>query len=75
MNPIFLIQQINAIKQNPAQLGQMLRSRGIINDAQMKDITQMGSNYEQVGQYLMNGGMMPQPPQSVVDQAINIKSA
>lgn len=79
MNPFFnpmmrnpmmqVMQQYQQIKQNPNQLGSFLKQRGIINDQQMKEISQMGGNYEQVGQYLMNNGTMPQPSQDVINQA------
>lgn len=68
MNPFFnmmnnpmmnIIRQVQQIKQNPNQLASLLQQRGMINDQQAKDIQQMGTNYEQIGQYLMNNGRMP----------------
>ena len=68
MNPFFnmmnnpmmnIMRQVQQIKQNPSQLASLLQQRGMINDQQAKDIQQMGTNYEQIGQYLMNNGRMP----------------
>jgi len=75
-NPMMnIIQQYRQIKQNPGQLAQILQQRGMINDQQVKDIQQMGGNYEQIGQYLMNNGKMPtnvQQYQPQVDQIQNM---
>lgn len=68
MNPFFtmmnnpmlnVLRQVQQIKQNPNQLAALLRQRGMINDQQAQDIQQMGSNYEEIGHYLMNQGRMP----------------
>lgn len=68
MNPFFnmmnnpmmnLLQQVRQIKQNPSQLAGILQQRGMINEQQARDIQQMGGNFEQVGQYLMQNGKMP----------------
>ena len=68
MNPFFnmmnnpmmnLLQQVRQIKQNPSQLAGILQPRGMINAQQARDIQQMGGNFEQVGQYLMQNGKMP----------------
>ena len=59
-NPIFnVMRQVQQIKQNPNQLAAMLQQRGMINDQQAHDIQGMGTDYAQIGQYLMNNGMMP----------------
>lgn len=72
-NPMVqIMQQVQQIKQNPSQLSSLLRSRGIVNDQQAKEIAQMGGNFAQVGQYLMNNGTMSQPPQEVVQQAQSV---
>lgn len=82
MNPFFmnspmmqLIRQVQAIKQNPNQLGVILKQRGMIDDNQLHDIEKMGGNYEQIGHYLMNNGRMPtnvQPYQGQVNQIQNM---
>lgn len=68
MNPFFnmmnnpmmnILQQVRQIKQNPSQLAGILQQRGMINEQQARDIQQMGGNFEQVGQYLMQNGKMP----------------
>lgn len=84
MNPFFnmmnnpmmnILSQVRQIKQNPSQLASLLKQRGMINDQQAQDIQSMGSNYEQIGQYLMNSGKMPtnvQPYQEQVNQVQNL---
>lgn len=84
MNPFFnmmnnpmmnIIRQVQQIKQNPNQLASLLQQRGMINDQQAKDIQQMGGNFEQVGQYLMQNGKMPtnvQQYQGQVNQVQNM---
>ena len=68
MNPFFnmmnspimnVMRQVQQIKQNPNQLAGFLQQRGMINEQQAKEIQQMGSNYEQIGHYLMDNGRMP----------------
>lgn len=59
-NPIMnVMRQVQQIKQNPNQLAGFLQQRGMINEQQAKEIQQMGSNYEQIGHYLMDNGRMP----------------
>lgn len=77
MNPMSnMLSMIQRVRQNPNQLGPLLQQRGIITPQQAKDIEQMGSNYAQIGQYLMQNGRMPgnvqQQYQSQVDQIQNI---
>lgn len=62
MNPfnmINIVNQYRSIKQNPSQLTNLLKQRGIISPEQAQDIEKMNGNYEQVGQYLMTNGCMP----------------
>lgn len=68
MNPFFnlmnnpmiqILNQVRQIKQNPNQLGNLLRQRGMISDDQFAEINKMGNNYEQIGRYLMQNGKMP----------------
>ena len=67
------MQQVQQIKQNPNQLAAILQQRGIINQQQAQEIQKMGSNYGQIGQYLMNSGTMPNNiPQNTLNQAQNI---
>lgn len=54
-----VMRQVQQIKQNPNQLAGFLQQRGMINEQQAKEIQQMGSNYEQIGHYLMDNGRMP----------------
>lgn len=81
MNPFYMmnvIQQVQQIRQNPTQLASLLQQRGIISGQQAQDIKEMGNNYSQIGQYLINAGTMPTNiPQNAIDQAqiINGKSA
>ena len=84
MNPFFnmmnnpminIISQVRQIKQNPNQLASLLQQRGMINEQQAQDIQKMGSNYEQIGQYLMNNGKMPtdvKPYEQQVNQVQNM---
>jgi hypothetical protein len=59
-NPIMnVMRQVQRIKQNPNQLAGFLQQSGMINEQQAKEIQQMGSNYEQIGHYLMDNGRMP----------------
>lgn len=62
MNPFFMMQilnQVRQIKQNPNQLGNLLRQKGMISEEQASEISKMGSNYEQIGRYLMQNYKMP----------------
>ena len=83
MNPFFMmnnpmmqvIQQYRQIKQNPNQLASFLKQRGMISDNQVNDISKMCGNYQQIGQYLMQQGRMPQnieQYQNQVDQIQNM---
>lgn len=83
MNPFFnmmnnpmmnIIRQVQQIKQNPNQLATLLQQRGMINDQQAKDIQQMGGNFEQVGQYLMQNGKMPNNVQQYQGQVNQVQN-
>ena len=63
-----IIQQYQQIKQHPEMLGPFLQQHGMINGQQLKDIQEMGNNYEQVGQYLMQNGKMPTNVQQYENQ-------
>lgn len=76
MNPMMqVIQQYRQIKRNPNQLANILQQRGLISPEQAQNIQQMGGNYSQIGQYLINQGRMPtnvQQYQNQVEQVQNI---
>ena len=84
MNPFFnlmrpnpmmqVIQQYRQIKQNPQQLANLLRQRGMITENQFADVSKMGSNYQQIGQYLMQNGKMPTNIQSYEDQISQVQN-
>lgn len=67
MNPFFMmnnpmmqfVQQVQQIKRNPNQLANILQQRGMITPQQAQDIQNMGCDYQQIGQYLMQQGRMP----------------
>lgn len=75
MNPMFqMMQQVMQIKRNPNQLANLLRQRGMIDDNQFAEVSKMGGNYEQIGQYLMQNGRLPsniQPYEQQVNQMQN----
>ena len=82
MNPFFnmmnnpmmnILQQVRQIKQNPSQLAGILQQRGMINEQQARDIQQMGGNFEQVGQYLMQNGKMPTNDQQYQGQVNQVQ--
>ena len=58
-NMMSFIQQVRQVQQNPSMLSQLLQQRGMISDQQAKEIQKMGTNYEQIGQYLIQNGRMP----------------
>jgi len=68
-----VIQQYQQIKQNPDKLASFLQQHGMITDQQAKEIKSMGSNYEQVGQYLMQQGRMPTNVQQYENQVNQIQ--
>ena len=57
-----MIRQINAIRQNPNELGQFLYQQGKITKQQLDELQSQGisGNPEAIGNYLMNHGMMNQ---------------
>jgi hypothetical protein len=76
MNPMFsVLQQVQQIKQNPSQLANLLKQRGMIDDKQFAEINKMGNDYEKIGHFLMQNGKMPtnvQQYQSQVEQIQNL---
>lgn len=58
-NMMRVLQQVREIKQNPSELATVLQRQGMITPEQAKEIQTMGSNYERVGQYLIQNGKMP----------------
>ena len=76
MNPMFqMMQQIMQIKRNPNQLANLLRQRGMIDDNQFAEVSKMGGNYEQIGQYLMQNGRLPSNVQPYEQQVNQMQSA
>lgn len=74
-NPMLnVMRQVQQIKQNPNQLATLLQQRGMINEQQAHDIQSMGSNYEQIGQYLMGNGCMPSNVQSYQGQVQQVQN-
>lgn len=83
MNPFFsmmnnpmmnVIRQVQQIKRNPDQLASLLKQRGMINEQQAQDIQKMGSNYEEIGRYLMNNGRMPNNIQQYESQVNEVQT-
>ena len=60
-----VMQIVGKLKQDPSQIGQLLKDSGRINQAQLEEIQKMKSPSE-IGQYLMNSGIMQQQH---IDQA------
>ena len=74
-NPMFqIIQQVQQIKRNPAQLANVLQQKGMINTQQAQDIQKMGGNYQQIGQYLMNQGRIPSNVQQYQGQVEEVQN-
>lgn len=81
MNPFFMInnpmmnivRQVQEIKQNPNQLANVLKQRGLISEDQFAEVSKMGNNYEQIGQYLMKNGRMPGNLNQYMGQVNQIK--
>lgn len=69
-----VLRQVQQIKQNPNQLATLLKQRGMINDQQAQDIQQMGSNYEEIGHYLMKQGRMPTNVQQYENQVNEVQN-
>ena len=83
MNPFFnmmnnpmmnIIMQVQQIKQDPNQLASLLQQRGMINKQQAQDIQKMGTNYEQIGHYLMKQGRMPTNVQQYENQINEVQN-
>ena len=76
MNPMFqMMQQVMQIKRNPNQLANFLRQRGMIDDNQFAEVSKMGGNYEQIGQYLMQNGRLPSNVQPYEQQVSQMQNA
>lgn len=72
-NMMALVQQTRQIKENPSMLSDLLKQRGIISEQQAMDIRNMGSNYEQIGQYLIQNGKLPGNVQQFENQVNQIR--
>ena len=68
-----LVQQYKQIKQHPDMLASFLQKQGMITERQVRDIQEMGNNYEQVGQYLMQNGKMPTNVQQYESQVTQVQ--
>lgn len=58
-NAMNLVQQVRQVQHNPAMLSSILQQKGMITSQQAEEIQKMGSNYEQIGRYLIQNGKMP----------------
>ena len=70
-----ILRTAQQIKQNPNMLASILQRQGMISEQQVKEIQKMGSNYEQVGRYLISNGRIPenvQPFENQVNQVQNM---
>lgn len=75
MNPMMqMIQQVRQIKQNPNQLANLLRQRGMITDDQISQVQQMGNNYEEIGRFLIGNGKLPNNVQQYQGQVDEIQN-
>ncbi len=68
-NPLFnspmgqLMQIANAVqqaRQNPSQLGQILKDHGRITDEQLKEINRLGGSPAEIGNYLLSHNILDQ---------------
>lgn len=73
-NMMALVQQARQIQSDPTQLPKFLQQRGMISEQQAKAIKDMGNNYEQIGQYLIQNGKMPGNIQSYENQVSQIQN-
>lgn len=69
-----VIQEYQQVKQHPEMLASILQTHGMISENQIKDIQGMGSNYEQIGQYLMQSGKMPSNIQQYENQVNQVQN-
>lgn len=73
-NMMSLVQQARQIQQNPSMLSQLLQQRGMISEQQALYIKNMGTNYEQIGQYLIQNGKIPNNIKSYENQVNQIQN-
>lgn len=74
-NPILnVMRYAQQVKQNPSMLASLLQQRGLIDEQQVKDIQKMGSNYAQVGEYLIQNGKMPNNVQQYEHQVNQVQN-
>lgn len=59
-NMMNVVNQVRQLQQNPNGMADFLKQRGIVNEQQYADIQKMCGNPAQVGQYLLQNGLMPQ---------------
>lgn len=74
-NPILnIMRYTQQIKQNPSKLAELLQQRGMIDEQQAGDIQKMGSDYAQVGEYLIQNGKMPNNVQQYENQVSQVQN-
>ena len=73
-NMMNVMRQVQQIKQNPNQLASLLKQRGMIDEQQATEIQKMGSNYEQIGHYLMDAGRVPKNVQQYESQVNEVQN-
>lgn len=67
MNPLMngvgnimrIVNEVNQLKKNPSGIADFLKKQGKVSDEQYKAIQKM-NDPSQIGQYLMQNGVMPQ---------------
>lgn len=60
--------QVRQLRQNPQGVADLLKQSGQISDAQYNDIKNMGGNFSQIGQYLLNSA--PQNMYGQIQQGV-----
>lgn len=69
-----IVNQVQQIKRNPNQLATLLKQKGMIDDNQFAEVSKMGGNYQQIGQYLMQQGRMPNNVQQYESQVNQVQN-
>lgn len=72
-NIMAFVQQVRQVQQSPESLAGILQKQGMIDANQAKEIKAMGTNYEMVGQYLIQNGRMPSNVQSYEGQVSQVQ--
>ena len=69
-----VLRSVQQIRQNPNALAAILQQRGVISGQQVSDVQKMGSNYAQIGEYLMQNGKMPTNVQQYEGQVNQVQN-